>query len=254
MEGLKEAINFIADLAVKANGGTVHEVDGLRYYMCGGRMIPLEYEPKLQEPIVATTLTSLFEYIKNGDEAYPNNGHLFIHVKNPTDVSLLTHPIYPAATRKNPFNVCAKLPTFEYGKDYRQEEFIIKLQSCFVATDDLKAVICMASNIVDTQEGTYSDDGVSQQAIIKTGVTTKNAAFVPNPVRLAPYRTFLEIPQPESDFVFRIGKNRDGEPTFKLTEADGGAWRAEAMKSIKRYIEANLDFIEDREKEITIIA
>lgn len=63
MEGLKEAINFIADLAVKANGGTVHEVDGLRYYMCGGRMIPLEYEPKLQEPIVATTLTSLFEYI-----------------------------------------------------------------------------------------------------------------------------------------------------------------------------------------------
>ncbi len=67
------------------------------------------------------------------------------------------------------------------------------MQSCFQKTDDREAVTIMASNIVNTQQGTFSDDGVSQQAIIKTGVTTKDAAFVPNPVSLIPYRTFWKF-------------------------------------------------------------
>lgn len=66
------------------------------------------------------------------------------------------------------------------------------------------------------------------------------------------YRTFLEVEQPASDFVFRVGESR-GEPTFKLTEADGGRWKLDAMANIKMYLEAALENIQC-EKKITVIA
>ena len=100
---------------------------------------------------------------------------------------------------------------------------------------------------------TPDDDGVSQQAIIKTGVTTKDAAFVPNPVNLIPYRTFLEVPQPASDFVFRISEGRGGAPAFKLVAADGGLWKSQAVDNVKNYLVKALADVPDREK-ITIIA
>lgn len=58
------------------------------------------------------------------------------------------------------------------------------------------------------------------------------------------YRTFMEIEQPESEFVFRARK-ADSLPHFALFEADGGAWRIEAMKRIKAYLEENLKDIEN---------
>ena len=105
------------------------------------------------------------------------------------------------------------------------------MQSCFQKTDDREAVTIMASNIVNTQQGTFSDDGVSQQAIIKTGVTTKDAAFVPNPVSLIPYRTFLEVPQPASDFVSESARDA-AEPlpsSWWLPTAASGSLRRWTM-------------------------
>ena len=52
---------------------------------------------------------------------------------------------------------------------------------------------------------------------------------------LTPFRTFYEVEQPESEFVFRI-ENRGDAPKFKLIEADGGRWKYEAMQQIKEYI------------------
>ena len=65
------------------------------------------------------------------------------------------------------------------------------MQSCFKESDDREAVTMLASNIVNTQEATFSDTGTTQQAVMKTGITTKDNVLVPNPVNLIPYRTFL---------------------------------------------------------------
>ena len=59
---------------------------------------------------------------------------------------------------------------------------------------------------------------------------------VPNPVLLKPYRTFIEVQQPESAFIFRM---QDG-PRAALFEADGGAWRIEAMENIRAYLAKEL--------------
>ncbi len=49
----------------------------------------------------------------------------------------------------------------------------------------------------------------------------------------------VEVEQPESKFVFRMRKGVDG-PEAALFEADGGAWKIEAMKRIKEYLEGQL--------------
>jgi hypothetical protein len=89
--------------------------------------------------------------------------------------------------------------------------------------------------------------------VIKTGITTKENALVPNPVKLIPYRTFLEVEQPASEFVFRIGEGKGGAPSFKLVAADGGIWKSQAVDNVKHYLVEALADIPDR-GQITIIA
>ena len=109
----------------------------------------------------------------------------------------------------------------------------------------------VAGNIKSGTTASYSDDGVSQKTTIKAGVELSDV-IVPNPVALRPYRTFAEIEQPESNYVFRIMDNDRG-PGFKLVEADGGLWKNATMNRIKEYLEFELS--EELEKHhITVIA
>jgi hypothetical protein len=215
-----------------------------------GTQIAVTTKLAATEAIKATTLTSLVDYIKESREELRDR--MIIQVVSATKV-LLYSGLLAERDRETLFEVNALMPQFEYGREYDQESFLVAMQSCFQKTDDREAVTIMASNIVNTQQGTFSDDGVSQQAIIKTGVTTKDAAFVPNPVSLIPYRTFLEVPQPASDFVFRISEGRGGAPAFKLVAADGGLWKSQAVDNVKNYLVKALADVPDREK-ITIIA
>ena len=261
MEGIKEAIAYITGLAVKAEKPETIEINGRTY--CTKDLRRYDAADKA-EPIKATTLTSLVDYIKESREELRDR--MIIQVVSATKVLLCPHACFPVDEirlwRFYPLiclpwyfvsSVNALLPQFEYGREYDQESFLVAMQSCFQKTDDREAVTIMASNIVNTQQGTFSDDGVSQQAIIKTGVTTKDAAFVPNPVNLIPYRTFLEVPQPASDFVFRISEGRGGAPAFKLVAADGGLWKSQAVDNVKNYLVKALADVPEREK-ITIIA
>lgn len=105
----------------------------------------------------------------------------------------------------------------------------IMLQSSFVDNKDRNLLLKVTGNVKDEAVKSVGDNGVSQAVTIKTGVASVSDVVVPNPVTLAPFRTFQEVEQPESKFIFRM---KDG-PSAALYEADGGAWRNEAMKNIK---------------------
>ena len=225
----------------------VLEINGRTY--CTKNMTRYD-KADMADPIKATTLTSLVDYIKQRRDELRE--HMIIQVVSATEVRMYSG-LLDERDREELFVVNALLPRFEFGQQYDQESFIVSLQSCFQNNGDREAVAMLASNIVNNQQQEYSDDGITQQAVIKTGITTKQAALVPNPVHLVPYRTFLEVEQPASDFVFRISEGRGGEPVFKLVAADGGLWKAEAVDNIKKYLEDALDGIENRE-QITIIA
>lgn len=247
MEGIKQAIEFITNLAVKAEKPETIEINGRTY--CNKDLRRYDRADKA-EPIKATTLTSLVDYIKESRSELRDR--MIIQVVSATKV-LLYSGLLAERDRETLFEVNALLPQFEYGREYDQEAFLVSMQSCFKPSDDREAVTVLASNIVNTQQATYSDDGISQQAVMKTGITTKDNVLVPNPVTLIPYRTFLEVEQPTSEFVFRISEGRGGAPTFKLVAADGGLWKSQAVDNVKNYLMEALADIPDRE-QLTIIA
>lgn len=247
MEGLKRAIEYISEQAVKAAEPKQIELNGKIY--CDKELYRYD-RPEMAEPIKATTLTSLVDYIKESRKELRDR--MIIQVVSATKV-LLYSGLLPERKRETLFEVNALLPEFYYGREYDQEEFLVALQANFELSDDRETLSVLAGNIVNTQTATYSDDGISQLATIQTGVTTKETATVKNPVTLFPYRTFLEVDQPASEFVFRIGEGRGGAPTFKLVAADGGRWKSQAVDNVKNYLTEALADIPDRE-QLTIIA
>ena len=111
------------------------------------------------------------------------------------------------------------------------------LQSAFVDDEDKAKLLKYTALITDDTVKNFGDDGISQKVTVKTGVASVSDAVVPNPVTLAPFRTFPEVIQPESKFIFRM---KEG-PSAALFEADGGAWRNKAILNIKAYLEKELE-------------
>lgn len=212
-------------------------LDGLTYTT--EKVYPvLEKEPAC---INVTTLTALVDYLKSNVDGLDLNA-LLCHVESPESVVILSNLSQNGFNQRKEF-IRAKLKQLQLNLNtfIDGESFNILLQSCFVEPEDpMKAtdrglVIRYASNVTATAEMNTEDDGITQAVTVRKGIVNKGVEILPNPVRLRPYRTFTEVEQPESSFVFRC-KDNDGVK-FALVEADGGAWRSEAMTNIKQFMQ-----------------
>lgn len=250
MKGLKDALQFIAELGVQAKTPQVVEVHGKTY--CRDYLVEYGALPKA-EPLKLHTLTSLIEYIKKCRTEF-NNDHdqMILHVTAPDKIYFFSSLNYERD--RETLAICeAILPAFRYDYFMEQERFLIALQAAFETTADKTLIAQFASNVIQESAAEYSDDGITQTAVIKTGVAKKEVALVPSPAKLKPYRTFLECDQPESAFLFRMRDVKEGKPAFSLIEADGGKWKADAMQNVVNYIrQAIPDLIENG--EIVILA
>lgn len=193
---------------------------------------------RVTEPVAAkltvSTLTGLVDYIKTNVDQL--QGKLLVQVKSPQEVALYS-PLNVDREREKYVSAEAILPNnVTYERFLDTERFNIMLQSAFVDNKDKGILLKYTGLIQDDTVNTISDDGISQAVTIKTGVANVDKAVVPNPVTLAPYRTFPEIIQPESKFIFRM---KEG-PSAALFEADGGAWRNTAILGIKEYLKEAL--------------
>lgn len=243
---LKEAMKFLTELKAEAMEPKILEINGKTY--CNKNLVRYDEEP-MAAGIEASTLAALIDYIKGCREELRDT--MVIHVKSPTDIVFYSG-LTKERKRECLFKVSASVPRFRYDEWYDQERFLIELQANFEVTPDLDAVLKVSGNVEAKTTASYGDDGISQKTTIKQGIASKADVIVPNPVTLAPYRTFLEVKQPASEFVFRI-KDHNNEPMFKIVEAEGGLWRNEAMHNIKEYLESQLEDSPVRER-ITIIA
>ena len=108
-------------------------------------------------------------------------------------------------------------------------------------TTDIAAVLKFAGSVSAGSIKEYGDDGVTQKATVRQGVASKAEAIVPSPCTLRPFRTFPEVEQPASRFIFRMKEGRGETVESALYEADGGAWKDEAMENIRVYLEAKLE-------------
>ena len=188
------------------------------------------------DPIGMSTLSGLVDYIKSKVDALDDK--MLIHVVSPTEVRLIS-PLDADREREYLVKVRAELPEITYGRFLKTEPFLISIRANFVQNEGSEAVLRFAGKIESGTLAAYSDDGISQSATVKKGIAGKESALVPNPVKLRPSRTFIEVQQPESEFIFRM-RDCNEEIGCAIFEADGGAWKREAMKNIKEYLEFEL--------------
>ena len=188
------------------------------------------------EPLEVATLTSIVRYIKEFKETFKGTP-LLIHVVSPTRVDL-TSALDGDRKRETLMIAKAEVPTIPFGRYIDNEKMLITVQSMFIddPETDRAAVLKFAGTVTTGSVKEYGDDGVTQTATIKQGVASKATAIVPSPCVLRPFRTFAEVEQPASKFIFRMRDDRD-EVEAALFEADGGAWQNEARENIRRYLD-----------------
>jgi hypothetical protein len=133
----------------------------------------------------------------------------------------------------------AQACAFKFGHFYQHENFMIALQSLFVEDAMRNGLISVIGNIKAETGVTVADDGMAQVVTSKAGIALVAPSVVPNPILLAPWRTFREIAQPESLFVIRLAAG-EKLPTVALFEADGAGWQLDAIASIKDYLRGKL--------------
>lgn len=250
MENLKEALEYVVDLKDNEEK-IVKSWEDKEYYDAKAHDLR-ELDPRrYPQPLQLSSLTSLVEYIRKQLDDTGEFANLIIHVTDHDTVEVKTE-LDDESKRRTLAVAKAIIPVINFGRYVDLETFNIMMQSNFIPNGDSEVVLNYASAIKIDKGAEIADNGVSQVTTIKTGVSTLQLAKAPNPVTLKPYRTFQEVDQPESKFVFRINDT----PGCALFEADGGIWIAAAKAGIAEYLHNNL-IVEQGDKavdNVTILA
>lgn len=223
------------------NRALVVEHEG-RKYIDNGKGDLIAFRPPSPKPMNVGTLTGLIDYIKQDVDGRVSGGEgLIVHVRDANTIEIVSRP-EPKFQDRTEYLKCTNVnaqSTFEFNRFHDLENFIISLLSKFVYTDEIKEILPLLTGIKDENVATWGDDGISQSVTAKTGIATVKQVRVPNPVKLRPYRTFLEVDQPYSLFVLRLRKG-EFSPQCALFDADGGAWKLKAIEKILDFLVENL--------------
>lgn len=191
--------------------------------------VPNEIDPP--EPLVVNTLSGFMDYVISRE--CDNGKKKYIQIISPEEVRYVSS-LDSDNNRSNYIKAKAVLPKMCFGSALDQERFLIWLRTSFVETDARDGLIQFCGCVTGNDTVNLNDDGVSQKVSVSTYIGTQDAIAPTDPV-LRPYRTFVDVEQPESPFVFRA-ERLDKSIGFVIYEADGGAWRLQAMDNIRKYI------------------
>jgi len=128
--------------------------------------------------------------------------------------------------------------TFPYFNQWgSQEDFVIGLQSHFQPTKDLDYLLDLASHITAKESVKQVDSGIGPEVTVQRGSAFKESIEAKARLTLKPFRTFRELDQPASDFIFRV---KDG-CRLALFEADGGVWKIAAIGLISSWLKNRIN-------------
>ena len=211
------------------------EIDGRTY--TDKRIIPVE-RPRVKT-LELTTLNSLVKLIQ--EESIDYITPLIVQVSSYDTVDVFAGIQAADRRRENPYRCKAETIRIQFDQKLDYESMMIALKSKFVQTSELLELVKLLGSITEHNSAQVSDDGFSQNVVVRKGIALKDNKTINPIVKLKPYRTFAEIDQPESEFLLRLS---DGA-NVALYEADGGAWKLEARKRIADYLREALDGQED---------
>lgn len=187
-------------------------------------------------PFELHTLASLVQYLEENRDGLALN-QLTVHVVSPSRVELVGETrTEDQQARWTYATVSSGVTPPRFGVPKDVETFIVELQARYVDAHDRGTLLKLVGNLKQVNEADVKDDGVTQEVAVRSGVSTVSEVDVPNPVTLVPFRTFPEVEQPASLFVFRLKKG----PTAELHEADGGKWELDAVKAVGEWLKEHI--------------
>lgn len=235
---IKEAIDRILQLAMPH----FHEVGKLEYSDKNLSLIT----PPAPALVECSTLQGLVDlFLADLDNVKPED--VLVQITSPTSVDLISKDSDDFGRRR--VWVRCRYPEtkgFSFGAWLDPESFIIQAQQHFQRVKiengdgsmaaDLDYMLGIASKISADHTSENVDDGFTQRIAVKQGVSLKAETILKPVVNLAPYRTFAEIDQVISAFVFRA-RIDNGTVKLALFEGDGGRWKIAAAASILAWLE-----------------
>ena len=224
---LKSMINRIVELAAP----TTYEIDGRTYSSEALKRIdPPKYKP---EPITVTGLDSICKLVQN--EAKAVGRKIFVRIAAYNKVSVFS--TYDDQYERSYLYRCeADTPNVTVDRFLDYEKAVIELRSLYIPNEGSEYLLKLLGSITSESKVTSSDNGVTQTVEAKSGISLLQNVQVRSRVNLRPFRTFIEVDQPESEFLLRIS----GDGKIGLYEADGGVWKLEATRNVATYFEKEL--------------
>ena len=234
----------VVDKIVGLTAPTLLEIGGLQYSSKSLHLIT----PPVVSDIEVNTLQGLVDLLDAKVEGVSYSDH-FIHVVDHGTVKVIGRESNDHAQRQVLIEatVLGGDRSYQFNQFISQEDAMIGLQACFTDAGDRDNVLKTISSLTTNDQLQIEDNGISQSATAKSGVALVATVDIKPRVTLSPYRTFREVEQPASEFVLRIKKGSNGLPLVGLFEADGGAWKMDAIHNVR-------DWLKSQKPVFTIVA
>lgn len=239
MDITAETIQKILDVT-KPETHELEDVRGIKTIYSTKALFQVEAAaPKMTPQVKVCTLAGFADLIHANLEDLGEFDGCLIHVQDEKTVTLKDRTSDEFGRR---LTLVESQPVpfecFRFGQWVDQEAFVIAVSSLFADSEDKNYVLGTASSLTNDASTLSEDDGFSQKVNTKAGLRHKEATTLKPRVKLAPFRTFPELDQPVSEFVFRAKCDGEGRPHLMLVEADGGRWKIDAIAKIKAAMEA----------------
>lgn len=233
---LKELADKIEELVNGQVKPEILEHEGVDYIRTSHGYEQLN-KPKTRK-IEANSLDGLIKLIKNTNKDASDVFEIYSPLIVRVDFNCIEvmSALNADKSRNYLFEANPMIPSLRIGYDMSVEEMIILLSTSFIMTENTEKFINSLSSLRVVEEVEFNDDGVGQTVTAKKGASMNQKYQIQPIVKLQPIRTYAEIEQVESKFLFRV--NKDG--TVCLREADGGQWKYETQKRIAAYLEEHL--------------
>lgn len=229
---LKEFVEKIASLS----GPKTFEIEGKTF--ASNTLVEIKPEKDAPAPIRVNGLDSICKLVRH--EAGKVGRKLFIQCDSYNSVYVFS-TFDEQYDRFELYRCSADTPNVNIGRFMSYENAVIEIRSLYIPNDDTKYLLNLLSSISRENKVTSTDNGVTQKVEARSGIALNQMVEVKPRVSLKPFRTFIEVEQPESEFLLRI--NDDG--CIGLFQADGGVWKLEATRNVAAYFERELkDLIE----------
>lgn len=196
------------------------------------RVESVEYHSK---NITLHSLEALVNFLKVEAKEMPAQP-IFVEVASEKEVQVFT--TYDEKFHRDyMYTVTAEPIRNTIGCYTDKDELITQLNSVYVYTEDIDYMLELLNSVSEESKVSSTDNGLGQKVEATRGIAMKTNLQIKPRITLAPYRTFMEVVQPESEFILRMQEGAQ----FLIKEADGGCWKLEAKSNIKNWLKNQLE-------------